>query len=122
MVPLPMSDTPNSNFSTGLSHARTTARGLLRGDVVLALGIVAILIFMLIPIPTWLLDIGLSVSILFSVFIMMLVFIHSKTVGIFYLSHRSFDRHVIAARLKRRLDAFDFGTGPHGGRRCRKRH
>lgn len=69
-----MSDTPPSNFTTtGISHARGALGGVLRGDVVLALGIIAILVFMLIPIPTWLLDMGLSVSILFSVFIIMLV-------------------------------------------------
>ncbi|HPF77980.1 MAG TPA: flagellar biosynthesis protein FlhA [Alphaproteobacteria bacterium] len=56
-----------------MAHARGAMGGILRGDVVLALGIIAILVFMLIPIPTWLLDIGLSVSILFSVFIIMLV-------------------------------------------------
>ena len=69
-----MPDTPSSNFSTeGMAQARSALGGVLRGDVVLALGIVAILVFMLIPIPTWLLDMGLSVSILFSIFIMMLV-------------------------------------------------
>jgi len=57
----------------GMAGARSTLGGILRGDVVLAMGIVAILIFMLIPIPTWLLDMGLSVSILLSVFILMLV-------------------------------------------------
>ncbi len=57
----------------GMAGARSTLGGILRGDVVLAMGIVAILVFMLIPIPTWLLDMGLSVSILLSVFILMLV-------------------------------------------------
>ncbi len=68
-----MSDAPNSNYTIGIAHARGAARGFLRGDVVLALGIITILIFMLIPIPTWMLDMGLAISILFSVFIMMLV-------------------------------------------------
>jgi len=69
-----MSDTPPSNFaSTGMSQARSAMGGILRGDVALAMGIICILVFMLIPIPTWLLDMGLSVSILFSVFILMLV-------------------------------------------------
>lgn len=47
--------------------------GVFRGDVVLAIGIVTILTFMLIPIPTFLLDLGLAISILFSIFILMLV-------------------------------------------------
>ena len=64
-----MADAP-SNFRTeGMAQARGALGGILRGDVVLALGIIAILVFMLIPIPTWLLDMGLSISILFSVFI-----------------------------------------------------
>lgn len=46
--------------------------GLLRGDVALAIGIIAIITFMLIPIPTFMLDLGLTISILFSVFILML--------------------------------------------------
>jgi len=66
-----------SNFANaraaGATGARNTLGGILRGDVVLAMGIVTILIFMLIPIPTWLLDMGLSISILFSVFILMMV-------------------------------------------------
>ena len=47
--------------------------GFFRPDILLAAGIVAILTFMLIPIPTWALDLGLTLSILFSVFILMLV-------------------------------------------------
>jgi flagellar biosynthesis protein FlhA len=56
-----------------MAHARSAFGGAFRGDVVLAMGIIAILVFMLIPIPTWILDMGLSISILFSVFILMLV-------------------------------------------------
>lgn len=78
-----MAETQNSNAvaatrmssarDAGMAGAKSTLGGILRGDVVLAAGVVAILIFMLIPIPTWLLDMGLSISILFSVFILMLV-------------------------------------------------
>jgi len=56
-----------------MSQAKSAFGGIFKGDVVLALGLIAILTFMLIPIPTWLLDIGLSLSILFGVFILMLV-------------------------------------------------
>lgn len=56
----------------GVATAKSAMGGILRGDTALALGLVTILAFMLIPIPTWLLDLGLAVSILFSVFIMML--------------------------------------------------
>lgn len=80
-----MSNTPPSNPPSapdsfganmrgeGMSQMRGALGGILRGDVVLALGVVCILIFMLIPIPTFVLDMGLSVSILFSVFVIMLV-------------------------------------------------
>jgi flagellar biosynthesis protein FlhA len=45
----------------------------IRGDILLAAGLIFILIFMLIPIAPWVLDIGLSLSITFSVLIMMTV-------------------------------------------------
>jgi len=73
-----MSDQTPSKFSAimasqGGAQAKAAFGGALKGDVVLAAGIIAILVFMLIPIPTWLLDMGLSLSVLFSVFILMLV-------------------------------------------------
>lgn len=68
-----MAGDPQSYTNQGMSQARSALGGVLRGDVVLALGIICILVFMLIPIPTWILDMGLSISILFSVFIMMLI-------------------------------------------------
>ena len=57
----------------GQTSAKSAFGGILRGDTVLAIGIVTILTFMLIPIPTFLLDMGLALSILFSIFILMLV-------------------------------------------------
>ncbi len=44
-----------------------------RSDVIFALGIITIIMFMLIPMPTGILDMGLSVSIMFSVLILMTV-------------------------------------------------
>ncbi len=64
---------PNVPANSGMSQARSAFGGIFRGDVVLAIGIVTILTFMLIPIPTFLLDLGLAISIMFSVFILMLV-------------------------------------------------
>lgn len=46
--------------------------GVLRGDMVVALGIITIITFMILPIPKFMLDIGLTISILFSIFILML--------------------------------------------------
>ena len=58
---------PNVPANSGMSQARSAFGGIFRGDVVLAIGIVTILTFMLIPIPTFLLDLGLAISIMFSV-------------------------------------------------------
>lgn len=44
-----------------------------RGDIALALGIVCILVVLLLPMPTWMLDFSLAVSITFSVLILMTV-------------------------------------------------
>ena len=44
-----------------------------RGDIALALGVIAILIVLLLPMPTWLLDFSLAVSITFSAIILMMV-------------------------------------------------
>lgn len=45
----------------------------LRSDVIFALAIIGIILFMLVPIPTTMLDIGLALSIMFSVMILMTV-------------------------------------------------
>ncbi len=46
-------------------------KAALRGDVALALGIIAILLMLIVPMPKWLLDIALAVSISFSVLVLM---------------------------------------------------
>lgn len=56
-----------------MSSARGAAKSVLSKDVVFAIGIVIILMFMLVPIPAWLLDIGLSVSITLSILVLMTV-------------------------------------------------
>lgn len=57
------------NFTAG--NARSGMKSLLRGDFALALGVIIILMFMLVPMPSWLLDFGFSVSITFSIMILM---------------------------------------------------
>lgn len=42
-----------------------------RSDIALALGVIAILVILIMPMPSWLLDVGLAVSITFSVMILM---------------------------------------------------
>ena len=44
-----------------------------RGDIALALGVIAILVVLLLPMPTWLLDFSLAISITFSLVILMTV-------------------------------------------------
>jgi flagellar biosynthesis protein FlhA len=45
----------------------------IKGDVVLALGMVAILVVLILPMPTWMLDVSLALSLTFSVLILMTV-------------------------------------------------
>src|SRR5690554_1036626 len=44
---------------------------LKRGEIALALGVICILVMLIMPMPTWLLDIALALSITFSVLILM---------------------------------------------------
>src|SRR5882757_1732954 len=53
-----------------------------RGEIALALGVVSILAVLIVPMPTWLLDISLALSITFSVLILM--------VGLFIQAFGSF--------------------------------
>lgn len=64
---------PAARPAAAPGSARSMASSLLRGDVALALGIVGILMFMMVPMPAWVLDLGLSISITFSVMILMIV-------------------------------------------------
>ena len=81
-----MSDTPNlpsaqsaaspvavPSAGSGLGQAGAALAPYLRSDVLFALGIIAIILFMLIPIPTGMLDAGLAVSIMLSVLVLMTV-------------------------------------------------
>jgi len=51
---------------------------LLRGDILLALGIVCILVVLILPMPTWLLDLSLAISITLSTLILMTVLFIDK--------------------------------------------
>ncbi len=42
-----------------------------RGDIALALGVITILVVLILPLPPWLLDLGLAISITFSVLVLM---------------------------------------------------
>ncbi|HCI48047.1 MAG TPA: flagellar biosynthesis protein FlhA [Rhodospirillaceae bacterium] len=72
-----MTDQSNQAPTTGglpsLGTLNKTLRSYLRGDIALALGLVAILVVLILPMPTWLLDASLALSITFSVLILMTV-------------------------------------------------
>ncbi|MED5423573.1 MAG: FHIPEP family type III secretion protein, partial [Pseudomonadota bacterium] len=65
-----MAETPTT---TGGSALGNIFGGVLRSDVAFALGMLLILSFMLVPMPPFALDMGLSLSVTFSVLIMMTV-------------------------------------------------
>lgn len=52
---------------------------LLRGDIALALGVVAILVVLILPMPSWMLDASLALSFAFSVMILMTVLFIQKS-------------------------------------------
>ncbi len=62
---------PNSSPLAGMT-GKSALRSILRGDFALAAGIIIILMFMLVPMPPALVDVGLSISITFSVMILMI--------------------------------------------------
>jgi flagellar biosynthesis component FlhA len=57
---------------SGPYSARSAMNSLLRGDFALAVGLILILMFMLVPMPAWVVDIGLAISITFSIVILMI--------------------------------------------------
>jgi len=67
-----MSDSGSAAASAGTGDMFARLGGLLRhGDIGLALGVVAILLILLLPMPTWMLDTSLALSITFSVLVLM---------------------------------------------------
>ena len=65
-------------FLTNIFGRPLTAKDFIRGDIIFALGIVGILFVLIFPIPTFLLDILLTVSITFSVMILFTVLFINK--------------------------------------------
>ena len=69
---------PVSGGGMSMSGIAGTILPYMRSDVIFALAIVCIILFMLIPIPTSVLDIGLALSIMLSVMILMTVLFIQK--------------------------------------------
>jgi flagellar biosynthesis protein FlhA len=65
-----------SVFGKNMIQRLTGSTG--RGDLVMAIGVVMILVILIIPMPTWMLDISLAFSITFSVMILMTVIFLNK--------------------------------------------
>lgn len=72
-LPSTQSASAPASASGGVGMMRGGMNNLMRSDVLFAFGIIAIILFMLVPIPTGLLDFGLSVSVAFGVLILMTV-------------------------------------------------
>ena len=74
----PMAETENTANKASNSFSKWNVKTLVGPDIVLPIGIVVILCVLLIPLPTWLLDISLALSISFSFIILMtVIFIQS---------------------------------------------
>lgn len=69
--PMPPGSVPGGGGEAGGGFG--SIRNLFRGDIMLALGVVAILSVLILPMPTWLLDFSLAISITFSVLILMTI-------------------------------------------------
>src|SRR5215475_8788767 len=81
-----MADTANANGAapgaTGSGNAlasfNSSLKFLRRGEILLALGLIAILTVLILPMPAWMLDVSLAFSITVSVLILMVVLFIEK--------------------------------------------
>ena len=64
---------PGSGPKSEVTAFRRVVETLLQGDIALALGIACILVVLILPMPSWMLDIALAISMTFSVLILMTV-------------------------------------------------
>jgi flagellar biosynthesis protein FlhA len=75
-----MAVVPFSSRAQAIGLLRQAGSTLKRGEIALALGVVAILLALVLPMPRWLLDVSLASSITFSVLILMTTLFISKPV------------------------------------------
>ncbi len=64
--------------ATGSDFLNRSTTALMRGDIALALGVSCILVILILPMPSWLLDVFLAVSITLSVLVLMTVLFISR--------------------------------------------
>ncbi len=70
-TPAPAGDAPEGGGGGGKNLLQGLGNLLKRGDLIFALGVIGILVVLILPMPTWLLDMSLAFSITFSVLILM---------------------------------------------------
>ncbi len=73
-----MAESNADDSSAGGSQLANAFNMLKRGDVALALGVTTILVVLILPMPSWMLDLSLAVSMAFSVLILMTVLFIGK--------------------------------------------
>ena len=71
-------DLPTITPGSGTSVLARAFDVLAHGDIALALGIACILVVLILPMPSWMLDISLAISMAFSVLILMTVLFISR--------------------------------------------
>lgn len=75
-----MADLSTETAATGITSndvSKLFKAVMQRGDIAMALGVVAILVVLILPLPKWLMDVSLALSLTFSVLILMTaLFIH----------------------------------------------
>src|SRR3982751_4975975 len=64
---------PQSGAARGGFDLKRMTSMLRRGEILLALGLIAVLTVLILPMPAWLLDISLALSITISVLVLMVV-------------------------------------------------
>ena len=82
--------------SSGGEKLLAVFNALRRGDIALALGVTAILVVLILPMPSWMLDLSLAVSMTFSVLILMTVLFIGKP-----LEFNSFPTVLLIATMMR---------------------
>jgi len=90
-----MADT-KAESGTGGGQIGALLNALKRGDIALALGVTAILVVLILPMPSWMLDLSLAVSMTFSVLILMTVLFITKP-----LDFNSFPTVLLIATMMR---------------------
>jgi len=73
-----MADETSASITSG-DNESAFSKHIMRGDIALALGVITILVVLILPMPTWMLDISLALSLTFSVLILMTVLFIEKS-------------------------------------------